>query len=196
MMLMNKTLQEHFEKSPAHKAQKLRHHHFTSLTAARILASLLGILGVLCILFTEHIHSVFPYILGTIMAVIGLFDLYRGIMTAEFRNSETKLTSNGIVMLLLGIVILFHRRETDIIVGSVWGAIGLFKGSEELNMAIYHRFSKEPFIGEAIHSIGELLLAIMLLLDPLTGVKHHLFILGFELIWHSLKLFRECKKPG
>lgn len=193
---MNKKLQEHMEKAYVPKAQKLHHHHFSSLTASRVLASLLGIQGLLYILFTNWIYSVFPYILGGTMSVIGLFDIYRGIATAEFKRSETKLTSNGIVMLSLGIVILIHSKNTNVIIGSVWGAIGLFKGSEELNMAICHRFSNKPFVGKAIHAIVELILAIVLLVDPLTAIRHHLFILGLELIWHSIKLFKESKRLG
>ena len=54
---------------------------------------------------------------------------------------------------------------------------------------IDHRFTNKPFAGEAVHSIVGLLLAIMLLIDPLGAGKHHLLILGLELICHSLKLF-------
>lgn len=191
---MKLRLQEHWEAAPVPNAQKRRHDHITNILAARILAVLLGAQGVLCVLFRDYVHSVFPYILGVIMVIIGLSDLYRGIKTQEYKRVETKLTSNGIVMLLLGVIILVPRENADDIIGSVWGAIGLFKGSEELNVAIYQKFAGEPFVWKAVHAVVELLLAVVLLLDPLVSVKHHILILGLELIWHSIKLFRESKR--
>ena len=97
------------------------------------------------------------------------------------------------VMLLLGLVILLHDGNRDNIIGGVWGAIGLFKGSEELNVALYRKFGKQSYWKEAVHAAVELLLAMILLVDPLTAVEHHVFILGLELTWHSLKLYRETK---
>ena len=191
---MNKGLREHLENYPAPTAQKPRRHHTTNLAAARILSILLCVQGLACILFTDRIYSFFPYILGGIMILIGLLALSRGVITEEYKRIETKLTSNGIVMLLFGVVILLRHRNADTLIGSVWGVIGLFKGSEELNTAIYHWLAKEPFTGEAVHAVVELLLAIALLLDPIFAVKNHLFILGLELIWHSINLFRESKK--
>lgn len=188
---MNQSLREYLEKAPTPTARKPYRHRIVNFTAAKILAILLGVQGISCILFTDYIYSVFPYILGGIMMLIGALDLYRGIITKEFKLKETKLTSSGIVMLILGTVILFHNTNTDTIIGSVWGIIGLYKGAEELNVAIYHQFAKEPFVGEVVHSIVELLLAIMLLIDPLGAGRHHVFILGLELICYSMKLFKE-----
>lgn len=191
---MKKKLREHIEKRPVPQAHHHRRHKITSLTAARILTVLLGAQGAACILFTQEIHAAFPYMLGTLMAVTGLCDIYRGIATREYNNRETKLIANGIVMLLLGLVILLHDGNRDSIIGGVWGAIGLFKGSEELNLAIYHRAHKERFGKEAVHAAVEIVLAMILLLDPLTAVRHHVFILGLELIWHSVKLSYQSKQ--
>ena len=175
---------------PVSKAHHSPHHGpITSLAAIRVLSALLTVLGVACIFFTHQIHAIFPYLLGSLMVITGLLDIYRGIVAKEYLDRDTKQIAGGIVMLLLGLVILLHQGNTDSIIGGVWGAIGLFKGSEELNMAIYHRAHKEPFIKAAIHAAVELVLAMILLLDPLTAVAHHVFILGFELIWHSLEIF-------
>ena len=93
----------------------------------KMFAILLMVFGGLCILFTEQIHSVFRYMLGGNMIAIGLCDLCRGIKMEEFRNHETKLTANGIVMMILGLVIIFHQGNADSIIGSIWGVIGLLK---------------------------------------------------------------------
>ena len=191
---MKQPLREYLEKVPTPTARKPYHHSIVNFTAAKVLAIMLGVQGISCILFTDYIYSVFSYILGGIMMLIGVLDIYRGIITKEFKLKETKLTSGGIVMLILGTVVLFYNADSDTIIGSVWGIIGLHKGAEELNVAIYHRFAKEPYVFEILHSIVGLLLAIMLLIDPLGAGRHHLFILGIELIYYSIKLFKESKK--
>lgn len=191
---MNHHLKEHLEKAPVPRAHKPQHHHIAGSPAAQILSVLLGVSGALCILFWDQVYSIFPYILGTIMAATGALDLYRGIVTREYRQIETKLTSNGIVMLLLGIVVLIPKENADSIVGSIWGAIGLFKGTEELNVAIHHGCTNQPFVRETVHAVIELLLAVVLLLAPMDTVRHHILFLGLELIWSSIHLTKERKR--
>lgn len=96
-------------------------------------------------------------------------------------------------MMILGLIIMIYEGNVDSIIGSIWGMLGLVKGSEELNIAICHYFSKKDFMGEAIHAVIEICLAIMLLIEPLTSVRHHLVILGAELIWYGLQIIVECK---
>ena len=107
---------------------------------------------------------------------------------------HTKLTSQGIVTALLGIVILFHHQNADQIVGAIWGVIGLGKGSETLNIAICKCAEKKPFTWKMIHGIIDLVLGILLLLDPLTAVEHHLIILGLELVAVGMQAVTDTKK--
>lgn len=170
------------------------HHHFTSIRAARIFAITQTILGGLCIFATDHIHGIFPIVLGLLMMAHGACDVYRGIVTQEYNRADTKLTSQGIVTALLGIVILFHHQNADQIVGAIWGVIGLGKGSETLNIAICKCAAKKPFAWKMIHGVIELALGILLLLDPLTAVEHHLIILGIELVVIGIQAVMEAKK--
>lgn len=52
------------QKVPVPQARGRKHHHFSSIRAARIFAVMQTALGVLCMLLTEQIHSLFPFILG------------------------------------------------------------------------------------------------------------------------------------
>lgn len=192
-MEKNKERKERIEELPVPKAHGGRKRHpVTNSALARVFAVLLIIFGVLCIIFTEQIHLIFRYMLGSNMVAIGLCDLYRGIKMEEYRNNDTKLTSNGIIMVILGLIIIIYSGNTDTIIASIWGMIGLVKGSEELNLAICHYFSKKDFVGKAVHAVIELFLAIMLLIEPLTSVKHHLVILGAGLMWYGLQIMGEC----
>lgn len=187
-------IQELMQKAPVPQARGHKHHHFTSIRAARIFAVLQTALGVLCMLFTEQIHSLFPLALGLLMAATGICDIYRGVVTQEYRQAETKLTARGIVTLILGGVIVYHHQESDPIIGAIWGTIGIAKGTEALNLAIYKCFAGKSYMGEMLHGGIELLLGILLLLDPLTAVEHHLFILGIELVAVGIQAVKETKK--
>lgn len=184
------------EKLPVPPSHKRKKHPITSIKAANLLSLLFILQGAVCLLFTQTIHAVFPGILGTTMVIFGFCDIYRGVRSGEFRDQETKLTASGIVMAILGAVILLRRRNADSIIGSIWGVLGLTKGSEELNLAICHAANGSPFAKELLHGALELLLALALLLDPLTAVGHHLFLLGFELILYGVQLRAEARKAG
>lgn len=127
------------------------------------------------------------------MLLLGICNIYRDVLIKEYKKPETKLTSNGIIMIVLGLVILYHHNNADSVIGSIRGLIGLAKGSEELNLAIYYMANKKAFLKELIQAILELLLSLLLLVDPMSAMKHHLFILGFELIILGLHIISETK---
>lgn len=182
------------EKVPVPAARGHRHFHFSSLKAARIFALMLILEGIACMLFTSQVHKLFPFLLGILMQAMGACQIYRGIVTGEYRRSDTKLTSTGIVMAILGSVILFHHHDADSIIGAIWGMIGLAKGSETLNLAIHDCFSRKPFTGKLIHGAIELILGILLLIDPDEAVRHHVFILGIELCAIGIQAVLETKR--
>ena len=90
------------QKAPVPKSRSHPHRRFTSIRAAKVFAALQAALGAACMLFTEQIHSLFPFILGFLMVTSGICDIYRGVISKEFRQAETKLTSHGITTLILG----------------------------------------------------------------------------------------------
>lgn len=192
------TKKERFDKAwenfPLPQARVQRKRPVASVRAARVLSGLLIVLGTVCILFTEEIHAILPCILGVNMAGLGMCDIYRGVRSGEIRDQNTKLTANGIVMAVLGFVFLFRYRSADTVVGSIWGMIGLLKGSEELNLALYHIAEGSSFAKELLHAGVELFLAVLLLLDPLTATKHHLFLLGIELVLYGFQMIGETRR--
>lgn len=193
-MKISQKHRDRMEKAPVPKAHGHHHHTFSSIQAAYIFVAAQVLLGAACLLFTEQIHEAFPIILGSLMAVTGISQVIRGIVTEEYRSAETKLTSWGIVNLVLGIVILVHYRSADQIIGAVWGMIGLVKGSEVLNLAIHQWATGKAFVRKLLHGGVELALGILLLLDPLHAVEHHLFILGMELILQAVQSVPELRK--
>lgn len=182
------------QKVPVPAARGHRHFHFTSIKAARFFAFALMLAGIACMLFTSQVHKLFPIILGILMQGIGICQIYRGIVTGEYRCSDTKLTSTGIIMAILGGVILYHHHDADSIIGAIWGMIGLAKGSETLNLAIHDCCNRKPYAFKLIHGAVELILGILLLIDPDEAVRHHVFILGIELCAIGIQAVLETKR--
>ena len=181
------------EKAPALKAYNKKHLPITHTGISRAFAVLLLLSGVACILFTHQVHHIFPYILGGIMILIGANHTLVGFWTGEYKSQETKLTAGGIVYVALGIVILCHHADADGMIGSVWGILGLMKGSEALNLSLYCFSQKKPFLAKGLQATVELILGFLLLLDPLSAVRHHIFLLGIELSLVGWQLFRETQ---
>lgn len=170
---------------------------------AYVLSVLLTGLGVLCLLLPSHVHRCLPYVLGTLMAASGLSCLVRGLRTGEYRTAETKLTSSGIVVLTVGSTILLRGPGADGLIGTAWGIFGLVKGSELLNRAICAMANREPWLREMLHAAIGLLLAVVLLIDPVSRVREHVVLLGLELISIGVQLLldlhpwkREKKTSG
>ena len=195
-MLSKKIFHMVMEQAPVPKSQKHPHFSFTSSRAATVFALVHALLGAACILFTEQIHDIFPFLLGFLMLGIGICDIYRGVVTKEYQTIETKLISWGIVNTILGVVILCHHQNSDQIIGAIWGMVGVVKGSEKLNHTIHLYASHQPFFKELFHSILELALGILLLLDPIASFEHHLVILGIELIIRSIQTVSETRRSA
>ena len=94
---------------------------------------------------------------------------------------------------MLGLVILFHHANADAVIGSIWGILGLMKGSEALNGALFHASRKEPFVALGIQAIIEVALGFLLLVDP-SAVEHHVLLLGLELVAVGWQTLRESKQ--
>ena len=179
--------------TPTARAYHKERHHFTNVTIGWVFASLLILAGAACLLLTQHVYNALPYILGGAMLLIGANHTVCGLWTKEYESSETKLTANGIVYFALGLVILFHHANADAVIGSIWGILGLMKGSEALNAALFSLSRKHPFLAKSAQAVIELLLGFLLLIDPASAVRHHVFLLGLELVLVGWQILRELK---
>lgn len=159
---------------------------------AEITTSILFILnGLICIIFSEFIQEILPYISGSIAILSGIILLTKAIYEKEYKTIETKRTAISIIMILIGIIIIFKNENSINLIGVVWGIYGLVKGINELNIAIYYIFSKEKFILELLHSIVEIVLAIILIFNPFEKIATHIILLGIEMIViYTMKLFK------
>jgi len=162
-----------------------------SLKTRQVLCACFIILGILCLAITDLIHESLPYILGSVMIILGSIHIIHGIRTGEYLTTETKLTANGFLFFTLGIVIFANHKNADALIGSIWGVFGLIKATEELNEAIYYFAQKKKFLRKLSACIVSAVLGFLLLLDPMNNVHHHLRLLGLELMVAGIELIIE-----
>jgi len=187
---MSERLMKFMFQLPVPKAHVKTTHKPSSVKSGVVAASIFVAAGLLFLLMTERMYALFPYIASAFLLFAGILDVFRGIKTKEYENAETKLLANGIVYLVLGLVILYHRRGSEYIIGALWGVLGVVKGSEALNTALHQAYMKNPFGKELIRAAIELLLGILLLIDAAATLQHHVFLLGIELLlvgWRILQ---------
>jgi len=192
-------LEEIVKRKHVHKAQTIEKHKLSHDSEIGYgLAISLIISGLVCVLFADHLHKLLPFGVAVVVICLGIFDIIHGFRTGEYKQQETKLTSNGIMFLILGIVIFCYKAESYTIIGAIWGTIGLIKGTEELNKTICYIANKEPFVKELLNAAVEITLGILLLLEPDGNLHHHIVLLGLESMvtgWEYIrKIFREDKE--
>ena len=180
--------------APTSKAFDVSHTSAANTTASRTYAVVLILSGIACILMTEKVYHALPFILGIGMMAIGTTHTVCGLWSKEYQSRETKLTANGIVYVALGLVILVHHTDADSVISGIWGVLGLMKGSEALNGALYRASQKEAFVALGLQAVIEVALGFLLLLDP-SAVKHHVLLLGLELVAVGWQTLREAKQP-
>lgn len=192
-MKSKEDVQTIISRAPTSRAFNVAHTFAANTTVGRAYALVLILSGAACILMTQKVYHALPFILGIGMVVIGTTHTICGLWAKEYESRETKLTANGIVYVALGLVILVHHADADSVISSIWGVLGLMKGSEALNGAFFHASRKESFMALGIQAVIELALGFLLLIDP-SAVQHHVLLLGLELVAVGWQTLRESKQ--
>lgn len=143
---------------------------------------LFPLLGLACILFSEHLTTVLPYIMGAAMAVFGIL-IGSGYFTSEEpAGQRSEDLTYGIVLFILGVAFIVQGQNALGVLGTVWAVIGVRKAAKSLNRAIGKIRAKEHFIAHAAEFLVRIALALVLLFDPFEKFSTHVAILGLELI--------------
>ena len=100
----------------------------------------------------------------------------------------------AIVLVVLGLVTAVHGSNSTTFIGIIWGLLGLVKAAGEFDEIIADIKRKEPFVFSLALCVFELVLAVLLILNPFANIEHHLLLLGLELIVYPFKLHRERGK--
>ena len=154
---------------------------------------IMSVLGIQCLLFVDFIYGLLPYIMGGFMVVAGVAAMAGSVLTGEYRKLDTKLSSSGILMLVVGAAIIVRNGAADGLIGVAWGIFGLIQGSESLNVAIYNLANRKKWAMDMLQAAVQITLALLLLVDPVSKLYPHMRILGLELLAMGFHIFREIK---
>lgn len=154
---------------------------------------LLPLAGVGCLIFPGYVEEALPLLLGLPMVLSAVSSI---IAAARGRSQEEGRDTLGstIVMLILGLVIIFHGANNTLFIGTIWGLLGLVKASHEFDGIFSDIKNHEPFAVSLVVCVFELVLAVLLILNPSANIEHHLLLLGIQLITYPFALYREHGK--
>lgn len=146
------------------------------------------ILGVICILFAEHITIILPYLFGGAMALVGLLMCIGHFQNNRFLDRNSVDLAYGVILFVMGVAFIIQGSNALGPLGTTWAIIGILKASKSLNQAIQKIYEKERFIASTAEFLIRMTLALVLLFKPFEKFSTHVVILGLELIAISVCL--------
>ena len=154
---------------------------------------ILCLLGIQCLFFMDYLYGLLPWLMGGFLAGVGVLAVIDSVLAGEYRRLDTKLSSSGVLMLVVGLAIIVRGSEADGLIGVAWGIFGLIQGSESLNVAIYNLAGRKKWGMDILQAAVQIGLALLLLVDPVTKLYPHMRILGMELLAMGFHIFREIR---
>lgn len=151
-----------------------------------LIAVVLSILSVICFVMAETIRTYLPFLLTVILFVLAGDRLYEALGDRRFDYEDTEKIASAIVFIIVGIVTLVEWKNADILIGAIWGMIGLYFASRNISHSLYELIHKKGrTVGHILHLAHALLsigISVLLLLDPVEHLLFHVYILGLELL--------------
>ncbi|HJJ63459.1 MAG TPA: DUF308 domain-containing protein [Methanocorpusculum sp.] len=148
---------------------------------------LLLAVGIFCILFPTTFCDFIPLIVGVSMMIVGVFGIFVGFETRNYKTPEISGLGDAVVLTLLGFVIVISQNASLLLLGVIWGLLGLGKGAKEINTFLYRASRKENFIFPLVIGILEVIFGLILILEPTEHIAFHVIILGINMVLFSIK---------
>ncbi len=149
-------------------------------------AGVIFVAGVVCFFLSDVIRKGLPYILGAMLIIIAGDYLWEALKDKSYDTEDTDEIANAIIFLILAVVVLLRRNDTDNLIGAVWGILALLLAARHISHSLFGLIHKDGRgIGHIIHILQALLsigISVTLLMDPPHHLSFHVYILGLELI--------------
>ena len=152
----------------------------------------IAIVGIACIIFQKQIFPILPYLFGGVMIAIGLFGLAFSILKLIVNDKKSQAFAYSLVLLVLGIVFIKNHasNESIIYIGIAWGMLGLFRGGTNVIHGIEQiRQKKASSIITLIEAAFTMVVASIILFEPIEAIPDHIVLLGIELLAVSICSF-------
>ena len=190
---------------------------------ATVATLLLVAVGVLCVAIPQTIVHVLPYLLGSVMALAGIAGVALALRESPdaagdeaaraAAESDDDLVEDApkhhlvkegprgigasFVLSILGLFSIVCGEQSIGFLGTAWGLVSLYKVGGEFDEALgLWRQKKHVAVVSVLFGALELVLALLLILNPFENIDHHVIVLGIELVMYPLKLHRERGKRG
>ena len=170
----------------------LLHHKKQRLLLRFFFAGVVFLMGVLCLILSDVIFFSLPFLLSGLLFLLAVDNLYEAFKNHEFNEEDTDEIANTIIFLALAIVVLFKSDDSAIIIGAIWGILGLFLASGNISHALYEIINKKGrtagHVFHLLHAGLSIAISIALLLDPEEHLYLHVYILGLELVDYAVRI--------
>ncbi len=159
------------------------------LNVELILSFLLPITGIACILFSSQITSALPYLLGSAMIVGGGIRVVSEMMIIARREEHTFNLGANLIMTVLGLLFVVRGAGSLMLIGVIWGLIGIWQSAVSFQRAANQVHRRECFWGSLILGLFRLTVALLLLLEPEhTSISHHVILLGIDILADTARM--------
>lgn len=152
-----------------------------------ILSFLMPLIGLSCIFFSEHLSVLLPYIMGAALIIVGGGRLIIGLLLMLRGYAGVVDVGSSIVILIVGIVAAIRGPNAVRMIGTVWGLIGIQESAQGIQSVISALHTRQRFAGTLAASIFRLVVALMLLFDPVANLAHHVIIMGVDILADTVK---------
>ena len=161
-----------------------------STTILWFLASILMIVaGIVCFcLPVDTTMSVFAYIVGAIVLVIGIVEIVGFFTTARFVGGGAFL-ADGVITTILGIILLANEGVVAGFIPFIFAMWFIIEGISELSLAISAgKFNVPYWWTLLILSILEIVFGFLTFFDPIGGAISMAVMVGTFLIVHGISM--------
>lgn len=168
--------------------------------AAYIVAAVYFVVGVLCVSITNYITEALSYIVGSMMALVGLGGFILSLIRRDYKSIKTNKIATYLLTLALGIMLLLEETlqigDPVMFISIVWGVFGLFEGAHAFNHAITRIANSERCVYFIIKGIAECAVAFMMLYRPESHEAHffHIVVFGISLLIDAFTMIPKIKE--
>ena len=146
------------------------------------------ILGVVFILFSDHVTRILPYLLGGAMVLASILWGINAFQNQNLVREHSEELTYSIILIIMGVAFIVQGSNALGAIGTTWAMIGIGKASKSLKQVFYRLCQKQHFAIPMIEFLLRMTLALLLLFHPFEKFSTHIIILGLELIAISIRL--------
>ena len=143
----------------------------------------LAVFGVLLIVIPQHLVKIVPYVLGVGLMLYACVNIF---LIVRSGDREAKPGRN-LVYLVVGLVSVLQRHNALGTIGVLWAMLTLMDCAGEIN-EFYE--TRQLHVFPMLWMVVSIVLAFMLMHDPMEHFVFHMRILGAEIIAHAFMRWR------